>query len=379
MTSPPANNLSKPLKIALICDWYLPRVGGLEMHLRDLAHGLMQNGHEVHVVTPTPGSKVTEEIRVHRLKAPMFPYFHFVWTRKAFKKMAAIFREEKFDLVHCHSSIVTPAAYGGAYIAQKMGVPTVITCHSLLKYFKPVFVALDFYYKWTRWPIIFSAVSEVAASYIRRWSGGNPVHLLPNGVDPSEWAVIPESKNPDEVWIVSVMRLNRKKRPLPLIKMIAQVMARLPKHIQLKVKVAGGGPERGEMEKLISRLALGKTVELLGVQTREEIRALYAKTDIAVLPTIHESFGLSVLEARCAGLPIVAMNNSGIQEIIHNGREGLLAHTDEEMVEHLVQLVTDPQLRTSIARHNRETTPPHDWKSVLSLHEELYQKAIEMR
>lgn len=379
MIPPSAPIPPRSLKIALVCDWFLPRVGGLEMHMRDLALGLIRHGHEVHVVTPTPGDGMVEGIRVHRLPIRLFPYYGFICTREGFLEMESVLKRGEFDLIHCHGSVIAPAAYGGAYLGQKLGIAAVVTCHSILKYFKPVLILLNRRFKWARWPVQFSAVSEAAAAYVRPFLGGKPVHILPNGLDPEEWRVTPLSRDPHEIVIVSVMRLNIRKRPRALISLVPFILEHLPPGMRLKVRIIGEGPERKGLQAMLSRLSLGDTVELLGGKSRKEIREIFAGADMMVLPTVHESFGLSVLEARCAGLPVVAMKKSGVSEIIHHGQEGLLAVSDQDMADQMLRLIADSELRSSIAKHNRETLPGYDWDKVISLHEKLYYQAIAMR
>jgi len=369
---------SQRLKIALISDWFLPRIGGLELHVRDLALELIRKGHDVHVVTPTQGDERVDGIKVHRLRVRLFPHYKFIYDREGFKKIEAVLEKENFDLVHCHASVITPAAYGGACLARKMGIPALITGHSIWKYFKLLFLFLDWRYKWTKWPVMFSAVSEAAASDIRALVRAKPVHILPNGLNPSDWRVTPAEKKPDEILLVSVMRLNSKKRPRALIQMIPLILEGLPKYTRLKVQIIGDGPERKRVEAMIFRLSLGETVELLGYRTRAEIKEIFSHTDMVVLPTVLESFGLSVLEARCAGLPVVAMKKSGVEEIICHELEGLLATSDQDMVEQVIKLITHPELRAEIARHNRETASNHGWDNVIAIHEKLYRRTIAM-
>ena len=253
-----------------------------------------------------------------------------------------------------------------------------VTGHSIWKYFKPLLLFLDWRFKWTKWPITFSAVSEAAASYVRVLVGTKPVHILPNGLNPADWKMTPAKKKPDEILIVSVMRLNVRKRPRALIQMVLMILEHLPKNIRLKVQIIGDGPERKGVEAMISRLSLENTVELLGHRTRREIREIFSHADMMVLPTVLESFGLSVLEARCAGLPVVVMKKSGVVEIIRHEREGLLAASDQDMVAQVIKLITHAELRSSIARHNRETSSDHGWDNVIAIHEALYRQTIAM-
>jgi glycosyltransferase involved in cell wall biosynthesis len=98
-----------------------------------------------------------------------------------------------------------------------------------------------------------------------------------------------------------------------------------------------------------------------------------------VLPTIRESFGLAALEARCAGVPVVAMRASGVAEHIEHDVNGLLADSDAELAMHVAALLRDPVRRASLAARNRESAPPVAWPLVLERHLALYQQAIDMR
>ena len=120
-------------------------------------------------------------------------------------------------------------------------------------------------------------------------------------------------------------------------------------------------------------------MELTGRQSRQAIREIFSKADIHICASKWESFGIAALEARCAGLPVVALESGGVKEIIQNGQEGLLAKTDREMSGQIVRLILDQRLRASIAQHNRENPPPMNWENVIAEHMRLYQLAIDMR
>ena len=110
-----------------------------------------------------------------------------------------------------------------------------------------------------------------------------------------------------------------------------------------------------------------------------EIRDLLASSDVFVLPTVRESFGIAALEARCAGLPVVAMRASGVAGLIEHGLDGLLAESDVELVSHVARLVCDSELRAAISDHNRRTSPPFDWPRTLDAHLAIYREAIALR
>jgi glycosyltransferase involved in cell wall biosynthesis len=306
-----------------------------------------------------------------------------VLTPRAVRSIGDVLRRERFDVAHCHVSIVSPAAIGGARQAQALGIPTTVTFHSVVPQTRLLAAGLDLAIHASRWPVVFSAVSARVARDIQPLAGSKPVYLLPNGVDASFWQSSPSVAAPRErtFEIVSVMRLNAKKRPFALIEMMRRLVKRCPPPADARprLRIAGDGPLRASLRRAIQRFGLERDVELLGVRSRDELRAIFAASDVFVMPAIRESFGLAALEARCAGLPVVAMAASGVAELIEHGRDGLLAHSDAELLLHLETLSRDSLLRGRIAAHNRDAPPRCDWDSTLGAHLDIYSEAITLR
>lgn len=364
------------LRIGLVTDCYLPQVGGIEMQVHDLALRLQAAGHEVVVITPTPGPAEVEGVRVHRMDVPLAP-FNIPFTPSTFRLVSDLLDREGVDVAHFHGGIVSPVAYIGAQDAQRRSIPTVVTVHCLWSYATPGFRGLEKLVHWGEWPVVLSAVSDVAAKPIRRAAPRADVVVLPNGIDNVAWQVTPRPHDPRSVTIVSVMRLAPRKRPLHLLKMMKQVRERVPADIDVRLVVIGEGPERSSLEKYIASQGLEGVVELRGRLTRDEIHDFYADADVFVAPANLESFGIAALEARCAGLPVVAKSRTGIREFVEHGQEGLLADTDRDMVDQLVQLVVDADLREKIATFNREVPSPVDWSEVVEANVAAYRAAIE--
>jgi len=364
------------VKIALVCDWFHPRVGGIELHLNDLAHRLRAAGHDVHVVTPTPGDAVVDGTPVHRIDAPRVPRFGFVYTPGALAKIGATLARESFDVAHCHVSIVAPAAMGGAYQARRLGLLTVLTFHSIVPKTRLLARGVDLALRTSRWRAVFSAVSARVARDVAPLAGKRPVVVLPNGIDAAWWRAPRAPRDPSVLELVTVMRLNPKKRPLALVPLMRQLERLMPEGPRARLSVAGDGPQRGKLERAIARHGLGDRVRVLGRLDRSQIRDLLARSDVFVLPTVRESFGLAALEARCAGLPVVARAESGVAELIEPRVEGLLGRSDADLALQVALLARDTDLRLSIASHNRSTLPPVDWATVVAQHERLYDEAI---
>lgn len=366
------------MKIALVCDWYHPRIGGIELHLQDLARRLTATGHEVVVITPTPGAPVVDGIRVRRIDAPRAPKFGFLVTGGGVRALGDALAEERVDVAHCHVSIVSPAALGGALRAERLETPAVLTFHSVVPHTDLLARATNAAFGTSRWNVKFSAVSARVAREIAPIAGANPIEILPNGIDVAFWRVGLKPRTDDTLRLVSVMRLNPKKRGAALIPIMQQIRTLMPDR-RVGLRIVGDGPERGRLQRALRRARLDDTIELLGRRSRNDIRMLFAESDLFVLPTIRESFGLAALEARCAGLPVIAMAASGVAEIIAHDKEGLHANSDAELAEHVVALANNADRRRAIATHNRTTVPIYDWPRVIDAHLAIYREAIALR
>jgi glycosyltransferase involved in cell wall biosynthesis len=366
------------LRIGVVSDCYVPRLGGIEMQAHDLARNLRLAGHEVVAVTPTPGPDEVDGVRVRRMDVPLLP-FDIPFTPSTFRMVTDLLVEERVDVAHIHGGIASPMAYAAARRCQALGIPTVVTVHCMWSYATPIFVALDRLTGWSRWPVVLSAVSDVAAQPIRRIAGADrSVLVLPNGIDDSAWRVERTPRDPSVVTLVSVMRLAPRKRPLQMLKMVRRVHRALPPDVRLRVVIIGDGPERPQLEKYLGTHGLGDVVQLVGRRTRDEIRGHFAEADVFVAPANLESFGIAALEARCAGLPVVAKERTGIREFVEHGREGLLATSDRDMVVQLTRIVRDRELRLVIAKNNRETSSPVDWSVVVQRNVAAYHEAISL-
>ena len=367
------------LRVALICDWFHPRVGGIEIHLQGLAEGLAKAGHIPHIITATPGSATGYGFPVHRLDVPITKRFGFVHTPEPFRKIHALLSSPGFDIVHCHSSILSPLAYGAVYLAGRQGLPTVMTCHSIIKYYSALFLLADRLCGWSHWPVIFSAVSPTAAHFLKKAGRMNEVFTVPNAIDAGRWLLPEVPKDAAEIRLVSVMRLSIRKRAHVLIRLLPEIISQCQPNLHLRLVIAGEGTQKPRLEKLVRRLGLQGVVELPGILDQPAITALFARSDIFVSPANQEAFGLAALEARSAGLPVVGMGRSGLGHIIRHGEDGLLAAGDGELRDNLLNLIMDGELRRRMARHNRVTSVNWTWDYSIARHLEIYALARNIR
>ena len=363
------------MKILHVTDCYLPRLGGIEMHVSDLAARQQAAGHEVWVLTTTPaGPEQTQTTKV-----PVIRLTSGTLALGSGKAIRQLVQDQDFDVMHAHLSVGSPLAWSALRVVATGG--RVATMHSVIPA-APTLVRSAMALSGISWEsVIVTAVSEAAARPLRLAVKGSSVSVLPNGIDPRMWTAKPAADEvpelPDPVFrVVSVGRFTRRKRLRALIKMLALLRDRLPAGLELRAVLIGDGPQFEAVRRDIGRYGLNECIELVGVRSRDEIRGLLSSSDVYLAPARLESFGIAALEARCAGLPVIAMDCSGVGEFITDGSEGFLVPDDAEMVAAALELAVCPPTRLKIREHNSTTEPAMSWDRVLERHEEIYERAM---
>ncbi|GLW98728.1 glycosyltransferase family 4 protein [Microtetraspora sp. NBRC 16547] len=367
------------MRILHISDCYLPRLGGIEVQVADLVGMQREAGHTVEVATATPGEPLPG---VRRLTAGL-PFDLPVHPRGT-AHLIRLMTRWRPDVVHVHAGAVSPFAWQGVRAAVRAGMPVVVTVHSM---WDPVtsglYLGLQAAFEWRRWGIAVTAVSEAAARPIRAVAGaGVPVQVVSNGLDVAAWRTAPGSAAPKEagegggadgVHVVAVGRLAPRKQPVRLLKLLKVARAKVPARIAMRATIVGEGPARASMERYLRAEGMD-WVSLPGRFTRDQIKELLGSADVFVAPAPRESFGLAALEARAAGVPVVARSQSGVADFVRPGKEGLLGRSFGELASAVARLVRDERLRTSIAAHNREVEPVAcSWPAVLDGFERCYE------
>ncbi len=349
-------------RIAQVTDVFLPRLGGIEIHVDDLVRHQRARGMDVEVLTPRAADRDDDPPWVRRMPLSQ--------ARQAIGQ---------YDVVHVHLSVLSPYGIGVARAAMAAGVPTVVTVHSMWAGAGGI-LRLVSVVALRRWPVVWSAVSAATAETFARSICPEPVAVLSNAIDVTSWRRgIVDTKAVEcdgVITLVSVMRLMPRKRPMKLLKMFEQVSALTPgRHVQLLI--VGDGPQRHRIERYIERRGIGPDVRLTGRLPRGELLARLCSASIYVAPAPKESFGIAALEARSAGLPVVAHRVSGVGEFIRDHVDGILVADDREMSGAIAELVLDKDLRGRISSHNRRIAPSFDWSEALNRTDDLYRDAGE--
>jgi glycosyltransferase involved in cell wall biosynthesis len=353
------------MRILHLTDHYEPVLGGIETHVRGLAERQARMGHDVTVLTSTgpraDGRQSSDSGPVTVRRARRIP-------DRDFEDLLDT------DVVHAHLSVVAPFTSPLAARAARRGVPTVVTVHSLWNGLGPVPAIAAQLAGLRGADVHWTAVSRVAAEQLAmRLPAGRRIDLLPNAVDLPPRRRTPEPGPDDRVRLATTMRVARRKRPLPLLRMFTQLVDLV--NLPVELVLIGDGPLRPVLERHIRRSGLADTVHVTGRLEPSDVFAALSGADIYVAPAVLESFGLAALEARSIGLPVVGRAGSGLTEFLRHGVEGLLCDSDAHMVRVLERLVRRDDERFRMSEHNRTVAPLKTWANTLEAHEDVYERA----
>ena len=379
MNAYPTNDSPRSLRIALVSDWFLPRLGGIELQMRDLALTLMERGHQVRVICGVDGPPQQDGIDILRLPGPRLPGFGIAFTPGVFAALRAMVGRDQYDVLHVHCGNVAPIAHHAMQFAMRAGIPAVATFHSVLKHFDLPLMLLDRMHGYSRGAIGFTTVSSVAASAMRPLTADARVAVIPNGIALDWWreAASPIVRPvPPPVEIVGVMRLQKRKRPRALVEAFADAMAGLPSGSG-RLTLIGDGNETAAVTAIAERRGIAAAINLPGALSRDAIRDVLHRSHVFALASRLESFGIAALEGLACGLPVVTMRMSGASDFLTHGTNALLADDDGEFATHLRRLITDAGFRSQLADGASARPPGVDWTEVAPRYEAEYRAAID--
>ena len=176
------------------------------------------------------------------------------------------------------------------------------------------------------------------------------------------------------VHVVSAMRLVSRKRPLATLSVLRGARAILDPSVGLRATIVGEGPQRPMMERYL-RTRQMDWVTLPGRVDKEELRRLHQGADVYLTTARLEAFGIAPLEARAAGVPVVAPRGTGVDDFVADGVDGLLADSDVALAGALAHLAGDDALRARMRAHLLDTPPAQDWSGVLAATLAEYRRA----
>lgn len=319
------------------------RVGGVERGVVDLSRYLVEQGHEVVVVSA--GGPLVEQIQACGARHVYLPVHQksLFALFKSSRELTRLIRNEKIDLIHARSRVPALSAFLSSW---RTGVPFITTCHGI---YKP-----HLFSRVMGWGKLVIVPSEAVARHMRDHFGVPPdrLRLIHRGVDMKVFQAVKKERPPLPLQVGLIGRLSPSKGHHLFLKALARVHRVLP---PLKVFIVGGAQEarsryQEELLTLVRQLGLSRIVEFLG--TRYDIPSILSTLDLVVVPsTVEESFGRSVIEAGACGVPVVATRLGALEEIIEHEKTGLLVEPDDPnaLAEAIIRILKDKAFASQLA------------------------------
>ncbi len=397
------------MKIVHVSDAFAPVMGGIETQVSRLASEQVQAGHQVTVLTTTmrdPARGVScglEGAEPRGLSAdpvgdPAKPHFQVLrseWPNplrlpvdpRGAQRFLDYLKSDHPDVVHAHLGELTPVTTAVLLGLKSAGIPTVVSVHSVWSKFPtiPAYVGLGRLAGLSDAPFMWLCNSELTASRVRQVVNPSLVEVHNNTVDPKGWLkpVEPHAG----LRVVTATRFAPRKRVPQTLRILRQVGNRLrlnvaageggrpADHPVLTAVLAGEGPGLPRARRFLSRNDMDGWVETPGRLSREELIALYSRSDIYLAPSVKDAFSISGLEARAAGLAILTRAQSGFGAAVLDGVEGRGVHTDRQLADVLVEWARNPSAVEDFKDHNRRVPMPYTWELALPKFEGAYRAA----
>jgi L-malate glycosyltransferase len=340
------------MKIGIVC---YPTFGGSGVVATELGKYLSKNGHQVHFITYSQPHRLdffNENIFYHEVVISSYPLFEYPPYELALaSKMVDVVKYEKLDLLHVHYAIPhASAAYMAKQIlkSQNIVIPVITTLHGT----DITLVGKDASYE----PVVtfsinqsdgVTAVSEdLKQDTYKHFNITNDIEVIPNFVDISRFrkqgkehfkkAICPNG----EKLIVHASNFRAVKRIQDVILVFDQVRKQIPS----KLLLVGDGPERMKLEQLCRELDTCADIRFLGKM--EAVEEILSVSDVFMMPSEKESFGLAALEAMACEVPVISTNTGGLPELNVHGVTGFMSNVGdvEDMVKNTIALLDDSVL-----------------------------------
>jgi glycosyltransferase involved in cell wall biosynthesis len=391
-SGPAAAPAPRPLKIVIGCDTFAPDINGAARFAERLAAGLVQRGHDVHVVAPNqayrraqPHTEVIEgePMTLHRLPSVRWAphdWLRFVWPWRSKPYARKVIDHVQPDVVHIQSHIVI--GRGLAYIAHERGIPVIATNHVMAENIldhttMPKFIDdLVLKFAWADAKRTFDLTRAIttptrrAADFLEKTVEVQGVIPVSCGIDRTQYTpvIAPREKNR----IIFVGRLTAEKQ----VEVILKAMTKLDPALDTTFDIVGGGDQRKQLEHLTAQLGLADRVTFHGRTSDEDLRALLSRASLFVIASIAELQSIATMEAMASALPIVAADAVALPHLVHDGENGYLFEPGDvdELAARLTDVLTaDPAEYERMQRASLDGVAIHDINRTLDTFEALYR------
>lgn len=388
----PASSDRRPLKILIGCDTFAPDINGAARFAERLAAGLVQRGHDVHVVAPNTAYRRTpprteviegEPMTLHRLPAVRWlphDWLRFIWPWRSKHYARKVLDAVQPDIVHIQSHIVI--GRGLARIADQRGIPVVATNHVMAENILDHTAMPDFInrivlkFAWADAKRTFDMTRAVttptrkAADFLERTIDISGVVPISCGIDRRNYTpvIAPRTKNR----ILFVGRLTGEKH----VDVVLRALAKLDPALDAHFDIAGGGDQRKALEALALQLGIQDRVTFHGRVTDEELRELYSRSSVFAIASIAELQSIVTMEAMASALPVVGADAVALPHLVHDGENGYLFRPGDvdDLADKLTRVLTAPPAEYErMQRASLDGVAVHDINRTLDTFEALYR------
>ena len=375
------------MKIAIVC---YPTFGGSGVVATELGLELAKKGHQIHFITysqPVRLALLNKNLHYHEVHVPEYPLFHYQPYELALSsKLVDMVKLYNIDVLHVHYAI--PHAYAG-YMAKKMledegiKIPMITTLHGTditlvgnHPFYKP---AVSF--SINKSDIVTSVSSSLRDDTYRLFDIKKEIVVIPNFIEPNKSSSeeILSCKRSmmakeEEKIITHISNFRKVKR----IDDIVKIFYNIQKEIPAKLMMVGEGPEKQMAEDLCYSLGIYDKVVFFG--NSSEIDKILCYSDLFLLPSETESFGLAALEAMACGVPVISSNSGGLPEVNIEGYSGYLSDVGdvESMSKNAISILSNEDKLKQFKLNAKEVSSRFDILNIVPMYEKIYEEAISI-
>lgn len=372
------------MKIGIVC---YPTFGGSGVVATELGKALADNGHQVHFITYSQPARLdffSENLFYHEVAVSKYPLFDYAPYESALaSKLVDVVTYEQLDILHVHYAIPhASAAFMAKQILAANGIhiPFVTTLHGT----DITLVGKDLTYK----PVVTFSINQsdgvtTVSESLKRdtceyFEVKKEIDVIPNFVDFSRFvfkakdhfkkAIAPNG----EKLIIHTSNFRKVKR----VHDVVEVFKRIHEKIPAKLLMVGDGPDRATAEQLCRDLGINSDVRFLGKQ--DAIEEILSVSDLFIMPSESESFGLAALEAMACQVPVISTNTGGMPELNIEGYSGFLNEVGdvEGMAMNALKILIDDAQLAVFKSNALKRAKEFDLKKILPKYEAVYAKAI---
>lgn len=374
------------MKIAIVC---YPTFGGSGVVATELGLELARRGHEIHFITyrqPVRLALLNPNVFYHEVNVPEYTLFYYQPYELALSsKLVDMVKLYGIELMHVHYAI--PHAYAG-YMAKQMlkdegiDIPMVTTLHGtdITLVGSHPFYKSAVTFSINKSDYVTSVSESLKQDTLKLFDIKKEIQVIPNFIEldkDTDDSTIPCHRSlmakSNQKIITHISNFRKVKR----IPDVIEVFYKIQQQLDVKLMMVGDGPEKEEAEILCEKLGISHKVIFFG--NSNEVDRILSYTDLFLLPSETESFGLAALEAMAWGVPVISSNSGGLPEVNFEGFSGFLSDVGDtkDMAEKAISILEDESRLLHFKKNALEVATKFDIKNILPIYEALYERALK--